>query len=188
MHGTCSLFPLLCTVQIDSYIVEIKIIKYQHSLIIAFPVHPHHSFFFAKWGTMPVSSWGRWLPSSFIFRLSSASWDRYFCNHIKNKASLPKLKIFNPGFFRLFQSSHNLPASQKGRKHTEALFWWKFKPWYMCVKWTMWIHGDTHKFSDLLRAASGTGDRTRCSPSVCVSRSHLFSLRTPYSHTLQDRS
>lgn len=24
MHGTCSLFPLLCTVQIDSYIIEIK--------------------------------------------------------------------------------------------------------------------------------------------------------------------
>lgn len=128
MHGTCSLFPLLCAVQIDSYIIEIIKKNYQHSLIIVLPVHLHHSFFFAKWGTMPLSSWGRWLPSSFTFRLSSASWDRYFCNHIKNKAPLPKPKIFNVGCFMPFQSPHTLPASQKGRKHIEAPFWWKFKP------------------------------------------------------------
>lgn len=82
---------------------------------------------------MPVSSWGRWLPSSFIFRLSSASWDRYFCNDIKDKASLSKLKIFYMGCSMPLQSSHTLPESQKARKDIEAPFWWKFKPGNIAV-------------------------------------------------------
>ena len=37
------------------------------------------SFFFSKWGTIPLSS-GLGLPApSVSFRPSSASWDKYFC-------------------------------------------------------------------------------------------------------------
>lgn len=102
--------------------------KYQHSLITAPSVHLHHSFFFAKWGTMPVSSWGRGLPSSFIFRLSSASWDRYFCNHIKNpKLCYQNWKYSTWNSLCLFRVL-TLPTSQKERKHTEVPFCWKLKP------------------------------------------------------------
>lgn len=183
MHGTCSLFPLLCTVQIDSYIIEIKLKKKnQHSLITAFPVHLHHSFFFAKWGTMPVSSWARGLPSSFIFRLSSASWDRYFCNHIKNpKHCYQNWKYSRQDSLCLFRAL-TLPASQKEWKHTEAPFCWKLKPENLAVSGKLPEHMQSlRRFRGLLRATRRTGDRTRSyPPSVCVTRPHLFSTPLLY--------
>lgn len=187
MHGTCSLFPLLCTVQIDSYIIEIKLKKkkkYQHSLITALPVHLHHSFFFAKWGTMPVSSWGRGLPSSFIFRLSSASWDRYFCNHIKKPKHCYQNWKYSTRDPLCVLRALALPASQKEWKYTESPFWWKLKPKNMSVSGKLTCLRSSEVYCVPRRG--GTGDRTRrtlFSISLCNQTSPFL-----YSPVLQGRN
>lgn len=139
---------------------------------MALSAHPHHIFFFVKWGTIPVSSWSRWLSSSFIFRLSSASWDRYFCNHNKNKPSLLKLRTLNTECSTPLQSSYTIPAPQNGRIYTELPFWWIFKSGKTLNPW-IW------KFCLLLLCHKGNccqNQKDHNSPSVCVTRP-CFSLQ-----------
>lgn len=139
---------------------------------MALPAHTHHIFFFVKWGTIPASSWSRWLSSSFIFRLSSASWDRYFCNHNKNKPSLLKLKILNTECSAPFQRLLHNPSTSEWKNMHRTSSWSKFKPGRMLNPWS-WT------FCCLLLCHKGNccqNQKDHNSPSVCVTRPH-FSLQ-----------
>lgn len=132
---------------------------------------------------MPVSSWGRGLPSSFTFRLSSASWDRYFCNHTKKpKHYYQNWKYSTQDSLCLFRAL-TLPISQKERKHTEAPFWWKLKLENMAVSGKLPEYMQSLRSSELYCVPWGelvTEPGGLYSPSVCATRPYLFSTPLCY--------
>lgn len=132
---------------------------------------------------MPVSSWGRGLPSSFIFRLSSASWDRYFCNHIKKTKHCYQNWKYSTWDSLCLSRALALPASQKEWKHIEAPFWWKLQSENIAVSGKLSEYMQSLRRSEVYCVLQGelvTEPGGLYSPSVCVTRPHLFSTPLCY--------
>lgn len=129
---------------------------------------------------MPVSSWGRGLPSSFIFRLSSASWDRYFCNHIKKnqKHCYQTWKYSTWDSLCVFRAL-TLLGSQKERKDIEAPFRWKLKTENTAVSGKLPEYMQSLRSSEVYHVPQGkllTEPGGLYSPSVCVTTPHVSLL------------